>query len=206
MTFPAPVYPGLGLALTTSYRSGPGTHTHNGTITASIVGTSTLSAPAPRASSSTNALRTLSVVPHPPRASEIPSRLVATHTPVPQPGSTVLARITRLQASAATCVIIDVDGALCSEPAPALLRREDVRGWETDRVRIPDSFRVGDIVRAQVLSVGDRTGYYLSTARNELGVVLARTETGAHLEPISWSEMRDPRTGTIVVRKVAKPI
>ncbi|PGH03422.1 hypothetical protein AJ79_07388 [Helicocarpus griseus UAMH5409] len=73
----------------------------------------------------------------------------------------------------------------------ALLRREDVRSVEKDRVVMDEMFRVGDIVRAVVISLGDQGFYYCSTARNELGVVMGRSEKGNVLVPVSWREMVD---------------
>lgn len=96
-------------------------------------------------------------------------------------------------------------------PAPfaAQIRREDIRATEKDKVTVVDSFRVGDIVRAEVISLGDNGGYYLSTGRNELGVVVAWGEGGEVggdvLVPVSWREVRDLRMGVNERRKVAKP-
>ncbi|KAF3483399.1 exosome subunit Csl4 [Arthroderma uncinatum] len=87
----------------------------------------------------------------------------------------------------------------------AIIRKEDVRAVEKDRVVMEDMFRVGDIVRAYVISVGDQSSYYCSTARNELGVVMARSEGGNMMFPVSWKEMRDPVSGLGEARKVAKP-
>lgn len=42
-----------------------------------------------------------------------------------------------------------------------------------------DCFRPGDIVRAEVLSLGDSRSYYLSTSKNHLGVVYAKSAAGA---------------------------
>jgi hypothetical protein len=39
-------------------------------------------------------------------------------------------------------------------------------------------FRPGDLVRAEVISLGDARSYYLSTAKNSLGVVSAKTVNG----------------------------
>jgi len=66
----------------------------------------------------------------------------------------------------------------------------DVRATEKDRVKIYSSFRPGDIIRAEVvqsslleagdsdrkISLGDQQSYYLSTAKNELGVLFARSQ------------------------------
>lgn len=71
-------------------------------------------------------------------------------------------------------------------------------------------FRVGDIVRGQVISLGDREGYYISTAGDKFGVLLAKSERGLPLVPINWREMvevggedGDP---AVERRKVARPM
>lgn len=87
----------------------------------------------------------------------------------------------------------------------ALIRKEDVRAVEKDRVVMDEMFRVGDIVRGSVISLGDQSFYYLTTARNDLGVVMARSEAGNMMFPVSWKEMRDPVTGAGEQRKVARP-
>ena len=66
------------------------------------------------------------------------------------------------------------------------------------------SFRIGDIVRARVISRGDKRSYYLSTDHNDLGVVLATSAAGATMVPVSWECMQCPETKAIEYRKVAK--
>ncbi|KAI5293445.1 exosome 3'-_5 exonuclease subunit ski4 (Csl4) [Ascosphaera acerosa] len=87
----------------------------------------------------------------------------------------------------------------------ATIRREDVRAVEKDKVVMDEMFRVGDIVRAAVISMGDQSAYYVTTARNDLGVVMARSEEGNMMFPVSWREMKDAETGRTELRKVAKP-
>lgn len=41
-------------------------------------------------------------------------------------------------------------------------------------------FRPGDIILARVLSLGDALSYVLTTAENELGVVVATSEAGVY--------------------------
>lgn len=86
-----------------------------------------------------------------------------------------------------------------------MIRREDIRATEKDKVTVADSFRVGDLVRGVVISLGDQGGYYVSTAKNELGVVMAESESGNQMVPVSWKEFVDVRTGKREARKVAKP-
>lgn len=73
-------------------------------------------------------------------------------------------------------------------------------------MKVAESFRVGDVVRAVVISLGDERSYYLSTARNELGVVMAVSEWGNQMVPVSWREFFDETTGARETRKVAKPV
>lgn len=88
----------------------------------------------------------------------------------------------------------------------AILRKEDVRAYEKDRVVMNESFRVGDIVKAVVISLGDERNYYVSTAGDEYGVVIARSEAGYPMTALSWREMKDVVTGRSETRKVAKPM
>lgn len=66
------------------------------------------------------------------------------------------------------------------------------------------SYRPGDVIRAQVLSLGDARAFYLSTAKNELGVVVAMGRGGVPMVPLSWEVMQCPVTGAKEFRKVAK--
>ncbi|XP_035124558.1 exosome complex component CSL4 isoform X2 [Callithrix jacchus] len=85
------------------------------------------------------------------------------------------------------------------------IRKEDIRATEKDKVEIYKSFRPGDIVLAKVISLGDaQSNYLLTTAENELGVVVAHSESGVQMVPISWCEMQCPKTHTKEFRKVAR--
>jgi exosome complex component CSL4 len=72
------------------------------------------------------------------------------------------------------------------------------------QVVISECFRPGDLIRAEVLSLGTMRDYYLTTAKNELGVIWARSLAGAPLVAVSWEEMRCPVTNQTEKRKVAK--
>jgi len=164
-------------------------------------------------------------------------RVQGTRPPLvlPRPESVVLGRVTRVTPRQATISILVVDGQPCGGAQAAsvgartnhaagegidgsefqgLVRAQDVRTTDKDNVVLSECFRPGDIVRAVVLSLGDARSYYLSTARNDLGVVHAtggRTANGGWaparhtLQPISWREMADPVTGAVERRKCAKP-
>lgn len=108
---------------------------------------------------------------------------------------------------AATFSVSQVSSDL-GETFRGLIRSQDVRATERDRVKIMDCFKPGDIVRAQVLSLGDGTNYYLTTARNDLGVVFARAANGAGglMYATDWQTMTVPSTGLTEKRKCAKPL
>lgn len=61
------------------------------------------------------------------------------------------------------------------------------------------------LILCEQISLGDQANYYLSTASNEFGVIMAVSEAGNAMYPISWKEYKDPETGISESRKVAKP-
>ena len=87
-----------------------------------------------------------------------------------------------------------------------MIRQQDIRATEIDKVKVAESFRTGDVVRAVVISLGDERSYYCSTARNEYGVVMACSEGGTQMVPVSWREFAELETGAREARKVAKPV
>jgi len=87
---------------------------------------------------------------------------------------------------------------------PGVIRQADVRLTNVDQVELYKCFRPGDIVRAEVVSLGDKNSYYLSTAKNEYGVIFASSMAGSVMIPISWDSMQCPTTKSIEYRKVAK--
>ncbi|KAL1606354.1 exosome 3'-_5 exonuclease subunit ski4 (Csl4) [Paraconiothyrium brasiliense] len=206
MALPTLALPGTLLGPASKYAPGPGTHIHDSSIYASVAGTV---ASSPSSNPTTTKLPLLSI--------SRPGEAAASDNTniLPEVDSQVLARITRLGARFASAEIlviapssatsISADATVCSTPFGAQIRREDIRATEKDKVTVQDSFRVGDLIRAVVISLGDQGGYYLSTAKNELGVVVARGEGGEVLVPVSWREVKDLRTGRGEARKVAKP-
>ena len=140
---------------------------------------------------------------------------------LPAVGSKVICRVTRVQQRQviASILVIDptdnftsFDQATYSSATnedlqfQAIMRKEDVRAYEKDKITLNDMFRAGDIIYANVISLGDERNYYISTAGNEYGVVVATSEDGNAMIPASWKEMRDVVSGVGEARKVAKPI
>ncbi|KAF6108647.1 exosome component 1 [Phyllostomus discolor] len=125
------------------------------------------------------------------------------------PGSGTYTRHGYIFSSLAGCVTKSSEnGAL---PVVSVMRETesqllpDVGAIVTCKVEIYKSFRPGDIVLAKVISLGDaQSNYLLTTAENELGVVVAHSESGVQMVPISWCEMQCPKTHTKEFRKVAR--
>lgn len=88
---------------------------------------------------------------------------------------------------------------------PGIIQQKDVRQTLIDSVEISKCFRPGDIIRAKVIALGDQRSFILSTARNDLGVVLAQSLAGFTMVPISWDKMICPKTKFVENRKCAKP-
>ncbi|AOA64498.1 Exosome non-catalytic core component [Komagataella phaffii CBS 7435] len=93
------------------------------------------------------------------------------------------------------------------ETFKGIIRSQDVQSTNRDKVQINKCFRPGDVLRAIVISLGDGSNYYMSTARNDLGVILAKSNGGAGnaMYAVDWQTMIDPTTGVIEERKCAKP-
>jgi exosome complex component CSL4 len=76
-----------------------------------------------------------------------------------------------------------------------------------DQVVMVDSFRPNDIIKAKVISLGDSSrNLYLTTAAEDLGVLLAKNErSGQLMLPFDWTSMIDVKSGLQEKRKVGKP-
>lgn len=216
------IVPGQHLGPAGQYLPGPGTHLTDGHVFASLLGHVQIVKSAAAAAEKANAAPagpakrlTRIVVPTAPSAADTIDRrptisvsreaLSEGGEVLPDVGNTVLCRVTRITQKQAVVAILVVGETVLDTEWQGLIRTQDVRATEKDRVKIYESFRPGDIVRAQVISLGDQANYYLSTASNALGVVMATSETGSPMYPVSWKEYIDPETGISEPRKVAKP-
>ncbi|KAJ9105085.1 hypothetical protein QFC20_004371 [Naganishia adeliensis] len=117
----------------------------------------------------------------------------------------VVSQLTPQQATLTMTLVNNLPTPVSSADFVGVIRVSDVRATEKDKVKIGESFRLGDTVKASVLSLGDARSYFLSTADKHLGVIAATSEAGNPLIPVSWQEMEDEVTGVKEKRKVAKP-
>ncbi|KAF5580580.1 CSL4-core component of the 3'-5' exosome [Fusarium pseudocircinatum] len=201
---PSVALPGNILGPVTKFAPGPGTHVYEGNVVSSLLGRVTVTPPA-KTPGPQKRLNKITA----PTTEELATISVARHghkrEVLPDVENVVLARVLRLMPKQAIVVIQQVGDTVLQTEWQGVIRVQDVRATEKDKVKIYESFKPGDIVRAQVISLGDQANYYLSTASNELGVVMATSEAGNDMVPISWKEYRDPETGICEPRKVAKP-
>lgn len=226
--------PGQLLGPASKYKPGPGVHLYESNLYSSLLGSVAISQPAsqPSSSSSNQGLskRITRITQNlPSRAgaggagalSELPTISVSRgagggasiggtkqqqqREVLPQVGNTVLCRVTRITPRQAVVAILVCGETVLGAEWQGVIRVQDVRATEKDRVKVYESFRPGDIVRASVISLGDQANYYLSTASNELGVIMAVSEAGNAMYPVTWKEYKDPETGLSESRKVAKP-
>lgn len=181
------VCPGDRLGPTDKYTTGCGTYAREGFIYASIVGIQQTTS-----SSSNDSQPVMQVVGK--QAAPV----------VPEPGSIVIAKVTKVSPTATNARIMCCAGQALEADFTGVIRQQDVRAHEMDKVVMYDCFRPGDVVRAKVLSLGDARSYYLTTADNSLGVVHAKSLAGAPMVAVSWQEMQCPQTKVIERRKVAK--
>ena len=150
--------PGQLLGPSTQYLAGPGTHIHESNLYSSLLGTVSVAqpekAPGP-------AKRMTKIVPQDPV--KLPTISVSRSGPstgpgtsvkrevLPEVGNTVLCRVTRINPRQATVAILVVGESVLEGEWQGLIRAQDVRATEKDRVKIYESFRPGDIVRAHVV-------------------------------------------------------
>jgi len=189
--------PGDQICLANQARSGYGTYTRDGYIYASLLGQVKIERELPATSQSSNTEKTA-----------VPVVSIKTlkdnSVVIPHIGSLVIAKITSVNPRYAKCTILSVNNVILKENFPGQINRKDIRSTERDKIDINKSFRCGDVIIARVISLGDTNSYALSCAENELGVVIAYSEAGTRMIPVSWNEMQCPVTLQKEFRKVAK--
>jgi len=187
------VCPGDRLKPAGQYAAGPGTYVSGGFVCSSVVGFESVADGAAEGGGSGGAA--LPVVTVSKRGAQ---------SLVPEPGAVVIAKVTRVNQRMANCDILCVGSKALEGSFQGVIRIQDIRATEIDKVEVYSSFRPGDMVRAKVLSLGDARSYFLTTAENELGVVHAVSAAGAPMVAASWEQMECTKTKQVEARKVAK--
>ena len=102
-------------------------------------------------------------------------------------GDIVVAQVVKLGINQLNVEILAVGDIVLKDVSKGVIRREDIRLSEVDKLVVRECFLPGDIIKAQVISLGDARQYYLSTAAVDLGVILAKScKDGTILVPFSW--------------------
>jgi len=164
------VVPGDILGQCTEYTGGIGTYIHGTALRSSLIGEVVLE--------NRNGSTIINVI----------SKRVSARECVIEVSDRIFGRIVRLGSNQATVEIISVGDRILAQSSRGIIRREDVRASEIDKLFMHECFRPGDIVSARVISLGDSRHYYLSTAEESLGVVWAFSEDNRNsLTPVSGS-------------------
>jgi exosome complex component CSL4 len=152
--------PGQLLGAASEYLPGPGTHIHNSNLYASILGPITKTTP-PKPPGPQKRLTKITPVPPTTLPTISIERNISIsgvkdgHTKaevLPEVNSMVLCRVTRITPRQAAVAILVVGETVLDGEWQGLIRVQDVRATEKDKVKIFESFRPGDIVRAIVVS------------------------------------------------------
>eukprot|EP00271_Cylindrocystis_brebissonii_P008670 TRINITY_DN23143_c0_g1_i1.p2 TRINITY_DN23143_c0_g1~~TRINITY_DN23143_c0_g1_i1.p2 ORF type:complete len:194 (-),score=29.64 TRINITY_DN23143_c0_g1_i1:888-1469(-) len=178
--------PGELLGLTSEYDGGLGTYTRRQKIHASLLGVQRISPSAPGKKPVVEVVHAKS------------------KAATPFPGAIVTGKVAKVTEKIMVAEILCVGRSAVPEKFRGIVRQVDVRPTAVDQVNMFDCFRPGDLIRAEVLSLGDARAYFLTTAKNELGVLHAKSLAGAPMVAINWQEMQCPITKRKEPRKVAK--
>lgn len=135
--------------------------------------------------------------------------VVPTHVPrrkMPSLGCIVTCKVTHIGPNYCRTSIHCVEDTVLRHSFRGMIRKEDIRETEKGAIEIYKCFRVGDIVLARVVGVGENHSFLLSTAEDELGVSVAYSQLNkaTPMLPVNWTQMRCPKTYVRELRKVAK--
>jgi exosome complex component CSL4 len=156
--------PGQLLGSMTDYLPGPGIHIHNTNLYASILGPISKTQPPKPVGPQKRLTKITPAAPVALPTISIERNISASNSQeggskaeiLPEVNSTVLCRVTRIAPRQATVAILVVGDTVLDGEWQGLIRVQDVRATEKDKVKIFESFRPGDIVRAVVVSILSR--------------------------------------------------
>lgn len=145
--------PGQLLGSADKYNAGPGTHVQESNLYASLLGTVAVQQPekAPGPAKRLTKIEALNTPTSLPTISVSRTDISEKREILPEVGNLVLCRVTRIQPRQATVAILVVGDTVLETEWQGVIRAQDVRATEKDKVKIYESFRPGDIVRAQVV-------------------------------------------------------
>jgi len=146
--------PGQLLGPISKYQPGPGTHIHQSNLHSSLLGVVHITQPA-KPPGPAKRLNKISPAPTPaelPTISVSRSGVSEKREILPEVGNIVLCRVVRISPRQAVVAILICGDTVLDAEWQGVIRAQDARATEKDRVKIYESFRPGDIVRAEVVS------------------------------------------------------
>ncbi len=121
-------------------------------------------------------------------------------------GSLILGEVVRIKEDRAILKILKIDNKRFNGQLEGVIRKQNARAHEVDKLNMNECFLPGDRVLARMISLGDSRTVLLSTAEDNLGVVFASSkESGKLMIPLSFDEMLCLQSGLKEKRIVAKP-
>ena len=124
---------------------------------------------------------------------------------LPEVNDVVFAKCTKIREKLAQFDVLVCDGKPLKTEFSGIVRQQDVRKTEIDKVIMEESFVPGDVVRCKVLAMGEGRSLVLATNENPLGVVRAKCKRcKTTMVAMNWQEMMCPKTEHREMRKVAK--
>lgn len=156
--------PGDSVCSNKEGRSGLGAFSLKGDIRASVTGKLVIEPPS---SSAANAKKRINVV----------SDQFVAKDYVLAVGDIVYGKVTKINYNQAYVDVLYAGDHELPFIAKAVIRREDIRETEVDKVVVHDFLKPSAIVRACVLSLGDNKQYFLTIAKSGLGVIVPQIPT-----------------------------
>lgn len=145
--------PGQLLGPVDKFVAGAGTHIYESNLYSSLLGTVTIVQPEKGPGPAKRLTKISALTPSTlPTISVSRSGISEKREVLPEVNNVVLCRVTRITPRQATAAILVVGDTVLEAEWQGVIRVQDVRATEKDRVKIYESFRPGDIVRAQVVS------------------------------------------------------
>ncbi|OIR58598.1 MAG: 3'-5' exoribonuclease CSL4 [Amphiamblys sp. WSBS2006] len=187
-----PVFPGDFICPREMFTPGDGTHTRDGGIFASVLGTVVKT---PDRSNNTvvvsvSGRATRKDTPHPPKQND-----------------TVICSVKCITKEKATASILYINGVKCRYPIHATIPLASMAETQTQQKTTWSQVKPNDIVAAAVVGQSSailQEGYLLSL-RGDFGVIMAHSAaTGNRMEPLSAERMRCPETKIEEKRKCLK--
>jgi exosome complex component CSL4 len=159
------VIPGTIVGRTQDYVPGDGVYEKDGSIIASLVGVPHVSDMESELHGISSTRKVLNIYPRKLKASDV----------IISEGKIVLCQVTRVLVNQINVDIIAIGRIELPYPSKGVIRREDVQSSGTDTLVMSDYFQVSDILKAEVVSLGDRKHYYLGCAKDHLGVCFSKS-------------------------------